>query len=580
MLEENLVKKTLTLTVLMILLVFVILAFAAFNTNIAKATDANGNYSIEYAEHTIQLLHNGYILVNDTIKINVTGQAPSYFLIGFPYKFGEYVLQCVAFNETNKFQVTLNTPLGDRAGFYGANITFPDITPQVFTVMFVLSNELIALGEDGGYYVSFPGLPSLTKPVAKCNVSINIPDTSTQSYSIENLPEFTYNVSTSKVGILMTQGSIILVDFEELKRVITINEIGEMEGADTYRIWNKSPIEVYEIKVTLPLNSSNPTVYDLFGRKIADESEGLEPITEKPGQYKITKLEVRAGESTWFTVRYKLPKEFIIHQDGNRFKLNINLFEYLDVYIKQASATLVLPEGARITSLDTIEERTDRGYSVTRNVFQETFTIEKSGLTYLEAYDFAVVLTYEYNPLWLSFRPTLWIWTLVVVGCAVVFVWKRPKSPKPVKVPSIVVKLRPEHIKAFVEAYEEKRKIISELESLESRVRKGKIPRRRYKVQKKILETRLTALSKSLAEGRERLQSAGGKYADLMRQLEVAETEIGEVESNIRSIEARHARGDLSLEAYRNLLAGYNERKEKAETAITGIMLRLREEMC
>lgn len=570
-------KKTLAPTASIIILV--ILAFAAFNTNIAKATDANGNYSIEYVEHTIRMLHNGYILVNDTIKINVTGQAPSYFLIGFPYTFRESVLQCVAFSETNELQVTLNTPLGERVGFYGANITFPDGAPQVFTVIFVLSNELIALGEDGGYYVSFPGLPSLIKPAAKCNVSINMPETSEQSYLIENLPEFAYNVSTSEVGILMTQGSVILVDFEELQRVITINEFGEIEGADTYRIWNKSPIEVNNIEVTLPPNSSNPTVYDLFGRKIADESEGLEPITEKLGQYKITKLRVRADESTWFTVRYKLPKESITHQDGNRFKLHITLFEYLNVYIKRASVTLILPEGARITSLDAIEERTDGGYSVTRNVFRETFIIEKSELTYLDAHDFAMALTYEYNPSWLSFRPTLWIWALTVVGCAVVFVWKRPKAPTPAAVPSVAVGLRPEHIKAFVEAYEEKRKIISELESLESRVRTGKIARRRYKVQKKTLETRLNVLSKSLAEGKERLRSAGGKYADLMRQLEVAETEIGEAESNIRSIEARHARGDLSLEAYRKLLADYNERKKKAETAITGIMLRLREEI-
>lgn len=570
-------KKTLAPTVLMVILFT--FAFAAFNTNIAKATDANENYSIEYVEHTIQMLHNGYILVNDTIKINATGQAPSYFLIGFPYKFAEHVLQCVAFNKTREFPVTLNTPLGERVGFYGANITFPSGAPQVFTVVFVLSNDLIAPGEEGGYYASFPGLPSLTKPVAKCNVSINMPGTSKQSYSIENLPEFTYNVSMSEVGVPMAQGNVILVDFEELKSVITINEFGEVEGADTYRMWNKSPIEVDNIEVTLPPNASNPTVYDLFGRIIANEKDGLTRITENPGQYRITKLQVRAGESTWFTVKYKLPKESINHGGGDVFKLNIALFEYLNVYVEQASVTFILPEGARITSLNAFEEGTDYGYSVTRNIFQETFTIEKSGLTYLDAHDFAIALTYEYNPLWLSFRPTLWIWALAIVGCAVVLIWKKPKAPTPVAAPSVAVGLRPEHIRAFVEAYEEKRKIISELESLESRARKGKIPRRRYKVQKKTLETRLNALSRSLAEGKERLRGAGGKYADLMRQLEVAETEINEVESNIRSIDARHARGDLSLEAYRRLLADYQERKAKAETAITGIMLRLREEI-
>jgi chromosome segregation ATPase len=173
------------------------------------------------------------------------------------------------------------------------------------------------------------------------------------------------------------------------------------------------------------------------------------------------------------------------------------------------------------------------------------------------------------------------MWALAVFGLAVVVVWKRPKGAAvrvAAPLPAVAVRLRPEYVKSFVNAYEEKRKITLELESLETRVRKGKIPRRRYKVQRRTLETRLNSLSKSLAEFKERMRAAGGLYADLMRQLEVAETEINEVEASSRSIEARHSRGELSLEAYRKLLSDYQRRKEKAETTINGILLRLREE--
>jgi chromosome segregation ATPase len=124
-----------------------------------------------------------------------------------------------------------------------------------------------------------------------------------------------------------------------------------------------------------------------------------------------------------------------------------------------------------------------------------------------------------------------------------------------------------------------RRKILVEIKSLETAVSKGRIPRRRYKVQRKTLETRLTALCRKLDDLRLRLRSAGGRYADLMHQLEVAETEINEVEANIRSIETRHRRGELTLEAYRRLLADYQRRREKAETTINGILLRLREEI-
>ena len=110
-------------------------------------------------------------------------------------------------------------------------------------------------------------------------------------------------------------------------------------------------------------------------------------------------------------------------------------------------------------------------------------------------------------------------------------------------------------------------------------VHKGKIPRRRYKVRKKTLEIRLSTVSRNLTELIEGMRAAGGKYADLMRQLEIAETEMNEAEAGIKSIEARHSRGEISLETYRKLLTDYEHRKERTEATISGILLRLREEI-
>jgi DNA repair exonuclease SbcCD ATPase subunit len=172
------------------------------------------------------------------------------------------------------------------------------------------------------------------------------------------------------------------------------------------------------------------------------------------------------------------------------------------------------------------------------------------------------------------------VWTLAVVGSIVVAFWRRPKpSPLRIVVPKLPVGLSPDHVRAFTEAYEEKNRITSELKFLDIRAQKGKIPRRRYKVQRRTLEVRFDALSRNIAELKEIFRSAGGNYADLIRQLDVAEIELNEVETNIRSVEARHRRGELSLEEYKKFLADYQRRKEKAETAINGILLRLREEI-
>jgi chromosome segregation ATPase len=117
-----------------------------------------------------------------------------------------------------------------------------------------------------------------------------------------------------------------------------------------------------------------------------------------------------------------------------------------------------------------------------------------------------------------------------------------------------------------------------ELDALESKVEKGRIPRRRYKVQKETLRTRLNTLSRTLDEYKEKMRTAGGHYSELMLQLEVAESEIKEVDNALRNDGIRHNQGELSLEAFKKRQDDYRRRKEKVEATINGILLRFREE--
>jgi hypothetical protein len=284
---------------------------------------------------------------------------------------------------------------------------------------------------------------------------------------------------------------------------------------------------------------------------------------------------VKPNETAKITVSYNLPNDVYVSKQANEFTFNMTFFLDADSYIDQASVRFVLPEGARLSSFGTTPA--GNSYGVDRDVFQETMTVNEQNIISLDS--FTVSLSYEYNPLWLAFRPTMWIWALAIVGSVGVVVWKRPRAPSEATVPSTTLRLRPEDVRSFVDAYDEKMKIESEIDALEARVQKGRIPRRRYKVQKKTLEIRLSTLDRTLADSGGRMHSAGGHYSDLMRQLEVAETEIDEVEGNMRSIEARQGRGEISLETYRKLLGDYEHRKERAKTTINGILLRLREEI-
>jgi hypothetical protein len=565
----------------MVTAAIMILISVSFNTKTVQARNT-GNYAINHVNHEIEVLYNGYIFINDTIQI--TGQAYDGFLMGFPYKYGSHILRCVAYNSSDTFPVTLNVPLENHVGFYWAEIDFPPVTPQVFTVGFVLSSNLLTQDASNTtfYTLDFPEYPSLTETVTVCNVSISLPKGATYlsgtvnvlNYSKENLAEFTY--SPANVTFSLTDTDMQLFDVKELKSEVSVSGTGEMEGSDSYYITSNSAASISSIEIFLPPNASDASAQDQFGRTMSQPA-----VTDaKTNRCMITFASaLESYRSMRFTVKYKLPSNYTTPIVTNNFNVAFPLFRNVNYYIEWASVTIVLPEGARISSFETTLNGS--AYNVVRGVFQETLTVNRCGISYLENFlpsESVLQIVYEYNPLWLSFRSTLWMWALAIVGCTIAVVWKRPKAPVGVAVPMAAMRLRPEYVKSFIDAYEEKKKIMFDLESLENRVRKGKIPRRRYKVQRTTLETRLNTLSRNLTELKEKMRATGGHYLELMQQLEIAETEINEVEANIKSIEARHSRGELSLEAHRKLLTDYQRRKERANTTINGILLRLREE--
>ncbi len=560
----------------------VIMFFFSVALNTSTVT-ADGDYEITHANHRLDVLYNGYVLINDTIE--VSGQIADSFLLGFPNKYGPYVIRCVAYDTQDRsvtFPVNLDVPLQNRIGFYGVEIDFSTGSPQVFSVEFLLSSNLLVQDAQNAtsFTLVFPGFPSLTRPAALCNVSIVLPRSAEYvggtveglSYSEVSLPAFAYNESV--VRFYLPDEKIQLFDVNELKRELKISESNEILGSDSYYITSKAPKTIGFVEVVLPPNASNPAVEDQFGRTMSKPT--LAEINTT--RYKIVfTLPVETGKPTKFTISYKLPREVYIKplNEANSFELTVTMFQEVNYLIHQASVTFILPEGAKLLKLE--RAASGSSYTIERSVFQETATITEANLVSVD--ELSVGIAYEYNSLWSGVGPTMWVWATLIVGMVVVAVWRRPKAPVQVAVPAATAKLGPGLIRSFASSYEEKLKLVSDIDSLENRAQKGRIPRRRYKVQRKTLEARISTLSRSLEEMKEKMYSAGGHYYSLMRQLETTETEMNEVKANIKSIETRHGRGELSLEAYRKLLDEYQRHREKASATMDGILLRLREEI-
>ena len=140
-----------------------------------------------------------------------------------------------------------------------------------------------------------------------------------------------------------------------------------------------------------------------------------------------------------------------------------------------------------------------------------------------------------------------------------------------------IIHIQPKTLNNFVKSYEEKTRIRSELESLNEKVQKGKIPRRRYKVRKKMLDGRISTITRNLSSLGEEIKSAGSKYEKMLKQLETAETKLEAAKNDLQELEVRYRKAEISKSTYSKLIEENQSKMDDAEATIDGVLIRLRE---
>lgn len=347
------------------------------------------------------------------------------------------------------------------------------------------------------------------------------------------------------------------VKFNEIERKITLDQEGRIYLANTYRITNLG-LSTNIIEIGVPEDAYDFTVRDEMGTLTVETENGLLKVNLR------AVLDQNATRSLY--VFYFLPWEnYVNQQNGTDYITQFTFYEHFNTTITKLKVFVILPNGAQFKSTSpTVPQNTEK------TGIQETIIFEFSEVTPSQDLNFDV--NYKYLTFWASFYPTIWVGILAFAGSAVAFFWK---MPKPSATP--IIPVQPKALRSFVETYEEKTRIRSELESLNERLKKGKIPRRRYKVRKKMLDGRMSTLSKNISSLSEQIRSAGSKYPKMIKQLEVAETKLQSAEKDLERLELRYKNSEISKSEYAKLLEDYQTKIEDAEMTIDGVLLRLRE---
>jgi hypothetical protein len=574
------------------------------------SAQTSGGYTIDKVDHQIQVMYSGHVVILDTI--HVSGQVTDGFMIGFPYKYGIDVLKGFAYDDTHVYQLNLGVQLGDHSGFYGATVDFDGNTPSVFTVAFVLSNQLITEQGSSGDTLDFPAYPSLVQDVGTCNVTLTFPSSPTSLtitkddgtindavYTKTNLPAYTY--SSAAASFQVPSGTMELLTVTSLNRQITIDPTGKVTASDNYKIINNSTSVLSSFVISLPPEATNVAVRDQFGTLLSGSLSSSASGNQLLANATLGTF-LPQGQTAILTAQYNLPSATL---KGSSYVMpDSNLFPSFIYFVNHATITFTPPEGATI--VEPKASALDSSSTLTRDTYQDTLTITKDGLSYVDylaPQPNTLQLSFNYNPVWVSFRPAFWATLLAVGGCLAVFYIRRRKpkeetyadkteqlaalEPAPVAAAQAAKsneaktsqQASTEDIKQFIDAYEDKKELTNELKSMDAKAQKGKIPRRQYKVQRNAIETRLEGIQRNIDRIKETFKVTTGNYGDLVKQLDLAEADFVEAEENITSLESRQSTGEISIEFYKENISDYQKQRDKAEAAINGILLRLREKI-
>jgi hypothetical protein len=589
--------------------VFFLLVFLPIVFSSATVSAQSTGYTIDKVDHSIEVMYSGQVVVRDTI--HVSGQVTDGFMIGLPAKYSADVLKTVAYDTNNVYQVNSGVQLGDRSGFYGVEVNFNGNSPSVFTVAFILSDSVVSYDSNAGTAtLDFPAYPSLVQAVASCNVTITFPgapstivvtksdgEVDVDNYITPNLAAYTYSVGSAVAKI--SAGTLQLTNIDHLSRQITFDPTGKVFASDSYHLTNNATTTMTSFILNLPSTASNVVVKDQFGN-ILTTSKSTSNARDVLLANATLSTFLTSGQSASITASYDLPSATI---QGSQYILNnFKLFPDVYYYVEHASLTFTPPEGATIVTpkLSSL----DASSTVTRSTFQDSLTITRDGVSYIDyslPQSNIVKFSYDYNPIWVSFRPTFWGSLLGVILCVGVVFYRRSKPEEKEQLtarterltqkttigtvsqqmeevaPITGQRVTSENLREFSEAYEEKKQLNAELKSMDAKAQKGKIPRRQYKVQRRNIEIRLETLTRNINKLKDALKSSSSAYADLVKQLDSAEEDLADAEENIKKLESGQSRGEISLETYKKNIGEYQKRKDKAESTLNGILLRLRE---
>jgi len=559
-------------------------------SSVCRAPVVSGTSSSITITRVAQVYVGGLVVVNDTVTILNNSSSPlSNLIIGFPanylsnliisrWKNGSLILPAAIGLDNQRLNIQLNVSM-EKPGFYGIDVKFPRPISLNQEYKFTLTSafsRLIVPQDERTYNLTMPTYPALAQNTGLFNVTVVFPAFASlpeegvgyMRIVVEGKPaaRCTGSIkaySNEILSVKFTYAQMQLLECPWATRNITIDPWGAVHVSDTYYIKNIGKGSINRVDLQLAKGFSNATTSDAGGTI-------LQLVTAGGGGGGVVvnfRMPIRSNEFYTFTVDHTGSASICVKQlYGAQYMIDYQMFSAATFAINKLSISISLPEGAEC-ELPAFPQAT-----VTKTGSQQTLTYELVDATPIaQEMDFKV--KYQYNLFFAASRPIL-LFGIIIALIGGVLILRREVAP------SEITPIMPiDTLKSFVEAHDEKTSLQAELESLESRLEAGKIKRHEYKWRAKDIHHRLDVLNRDLEDLKNKMKSAGGKYAEAVNKIEIAEAELEPIRHDLEQIEFQYRLNRISRETYETILAEFKKRQDKARATIDGIIIGLREEL-
>ena len=376
-----------------------------------------------------------------------------------------------------------------------------------------------------------------------------------------------------KAEILIFYSDIVesRLELSEIKREIFISPWGIIRVREDFSLENLGLIDFYLISFKIPQLAKNVYISDqlgeIYGVTITDS--GNPNYKNVDIQLFANRIRIKPNSTFSFSIEYYLPFEHFVSinwfQESFKIDLLTTIFKYLG---RDQTINIIIDGCYRIDSL------TEAPESIIKSKGTTTLTYKTDVVTPNEKKIIQITFTVDLFNLLL--RPIIFILSFVIIAFVFVFLTKIRK--KELESTSLTRKYIPvDEIREFSSLSEEKNALTLEIRKAEEATKRKKMAKKKYK---NILEknsSKIDEIQKEIIPFKKILTEAGEIFENIIKRLDILETERFSVKDSLKLLETRYKRGRLpSRAAYQKLSEDFNKRRRKIDRTIDKLLQQLR----